>query len=103
MFCTSRINVAAGITAPDGHGINSLGEAVNNAMMLVEAQSEQLTGIQPKSYTILPGQGIRVCQPKIQHIENTVLPKAFIALGKTAFHSITPPLPSASVPSLQTA
>lgn len=43
---------AAGITAPDGHGINSLGEAVNNAMTLVEAQSEQLTGILPKSYTM---------------------------------------------------
>lgn len=32
--------------------INSLGEAVNHAMELVEAQSEQLTGVLPKEYTI---------------------------------------------------
>lgn len=36
----------------DGHGINSLGEAVNNAMQLVEDQSEQLTGVLPKTYTM---------------------------------------------------
>jgi len=34
----------------DGHDINSLGEAVNNAMQLVEDQSEQLTGVLPKTY-----------------------------------------------------
>ena len=32
--------------------INSLGEAVNHAMELIEAQSEQLTGVLPKDYTI---------------------------------------------------
>ena len=32
--------------------INSLGEAVNHAMELVEAQSEQLVGVLPKNYTI---------------------------------------------------
>ena len=45
-------NVAsAGLVNKDGHPINSLGEAVNNAMQLIEAQSEQLTGVLPKSYT----------------------------------------------------
>lgn len=45
-------NIAfAGITAKDGHVINSLGEAVNNAMVLIEEQSEQLTGVLPKEYT----------------------------------------------------
>ncbi len=38
----------------DAHGqkMNSLGEVVNNAMTLVEQQSEQLTGILPKDYTM---------------------------------------------------
>ncbi len=45
-------NVAsAGLKSENGHDINSLGEAVNNAMSLVEAQSEQLKGVLPKSYT----------------------------------------------------
>lgn len=35
----------------DGHKMNSLGEVVNNAMRLIEDQSEQLTGVLPKSYT----------------------------------------------------
>lgn len=35
-----------------GHTMNSLGEVVNNAMELVEEQSEQLTGVLPKDYTI---------------------------------------------------
>ena len=35
-----------------GQDINSLGEAVNNAMQLVEDQSEQLTGVLPKTYTM---------------------------------------------------
>ena len=42
---------AAELKSKDGHAINSLGEAVNNAMQLVEDQSEQLTGILPKTYT----------------------------------------------------
>ena len=42
---------AAGITNKEGHVINSLGEAVNNAMSLIEEQSEQLAGVLPKSYT----------------------------------------------------
>ena len=43
--------VSAGLKSKDGHNINSLGEAVNNAMQLVEDQSEQLTGVLPKTYT----------------------------------------------------
>lgn len=35
----------------DGHKMNSLGEVVNNAMFLIEEQSEQLVGVLPKSYT----------------------------------------------------
>ena len=35
----------------DGHKMNSLGEVVNNAMFLIEEQSEQLVGALPKSYT----------------------------------------------------
>lgn len=42
---------SAGLKKKDGHPINSLGEAVNNAMQLVEDQSEQLTGVLPKTYT----------------------------------------------------
>jgi len=34
-----------------GQPMNSLGEVVNNAMELVEQQSEQLAGVLPKSYT----------------------------------------------------
>ena len=46
-------NIAdAGLKTKDGQDINSLGEAVNYAMQLVESQSEQLTGILPKSYTM---------------------------------------------------
>ncbi len=45
-------NIAsAGLVNKDGHPMNSLGEVVNNAMQLIEDQSEQLTGILPKSYT----------------------------------------------------
>ena len=45
-------NIAsAGLKTKDGKEINSLGEAVNYAMHLVEEQSEQLTGILPKTYT----------------------------------------------------
>ena len=43
---------AAGLQSRDGHPMNSLGEAVNNAMLLVEEQSEQLSGVLPKDYTI---------------------------------------------------
>ena len=43
--------VSAGLKSKDGHDINSLGEAVNYAMQLVEDQSEQLTGVLPKTYT----------------------------------------------------
>ena len=43
---------AAGLVSRDGHPMNSLGEVVNNAMALVEEQSEQLTGVLPKDYTI---------------------------------------------------
>ena len=45
-------NIAsAGLKNKDGHPMNSLGEVVNNAMQLIEEQSEQLTGVLPKSYT----------------------------------------------------
>lgn len=42
---------SAGILNKDGHTMNSLGEVVNNAMQLIEEQSEQLIGVLPKSYT----------------------------------------------------
>ena len=42
----------AGLTTVTGEPINSLGEVVNNAMELVEQQSEQLSGVLPKNYTI---------------------------------------------------
>ena len=44
---------AAGLLNKDGHSMNSLGEVVNNAMQLIEDQSEQLVGVLPKSYTDL--------------------------------------------------
>ena len=45
-------NVASmNLTNVSGQTMASLGEVVNNAMELVEQQSEQLTGILPKSYT----------------------------------------------------
>ena len=43
--------MAAELYNKDGHKMNSLGEVVNNAMQLIEDQSEQLTGVLPKSYT----------------------------------------------------
>ena len=51
------VNLPANVSAQnlisaDGHVMNSLGEVVNNAMGLVEAQSEQLSGVLPKDYTI---------------------------------------------------
>ena len=42
---------ASGLTNKNGHNMTSLGEVVNNAMQLIENQSEQLTGVLPKSYT----------------------------------------------------
>lgn len=39
--------------------VNSLGEAVNYAMVLVEEQSEQLVGILPKNYTIFSDELLR--------------------------------------------
>lgn len=50
------VNLPANIASEDlnnisGQKMNSLGEVVNNAMELVEQQSEQLTGVLPKSYT----------------------------------------------------
>lgn len=44
----------AGLLSRDGQPMNSLGEVVNNAMQLIEDQSEQLTGVLPKSYTDFP-------------------------------------------------
>ena len=42
---------AAGLKNKSDQPMNSLGEVVNNAMSLIEDQSEQLTGVLPKSYT----------------------------------------------------
>ena len=42
----------ANIVSENGQPMNSLGEVVNHAMELVEAQSEQLSGVLPKDYTI---------------------------------------------------
>ena len=42
---------AAQLASKDGEIMKSLGEVVNNAMSLIEAQSEQLSGVLPKSYT----------------------------------------------------
>ena len=43
---------AQNLTNDEGHVMNSLGEVVNNAMELIEQQSEQLIGVLPKDYTI---------------------------------------------------
>lgn len=43
---------AAGLTSESGQQMNSLGEVVNHAMELVEAQSAQLAGVLPKEYAI---------------------------------------------------
>ena len=43
---------AAGLTSWRGEVMNCLGEVVNNAMELVEQQSEQLSGVLPKDYTM---------------------------------------------------
>ena len=43
--------VVAGLLSKDGQPMISLGEVVNNAMQLIEEQSEQLIGVLPKSYT----------------------------------------------------
>ena len=42
---------SASLLNKDGHAMTSLGEVVNNAMQLIEDQSEQLKGVLPKSYT----------------------------------------------------
>ena len=50
-----KANVASmGLSDINGQPINSLGEALNNAMSLIENQSEQLKGILPKNYNSLP-------------------------------------------------
>lgn len=40
------------LTGVNGNTLGSLGEVVNNAMELIENQSEQLRGVLPKNYTI---------------------------------------------------
>ena len=40
------------LVGQNGNQLNSLGEVVNNAMELIEEQSEQLTGVLPKNYTV---------------------------------------------------
>lgn len=45
-------NIAlANLKDKDGQAMNSLGAVVNNAMSLIEEQSEQLAGVLPKTYT----------------------------------------------------
>lgn len=44
--------IEAKLKTKDGQDINSLGEAVNNSMQLVEDQSTQLAGVLPKNYTM---------------------------------------------------
>ncbi len=51
---------AADLTSRDGHKMNSLGEVVNNAMLLIEDQSEQLVGVLPKSYTDFSDELLRI-------------------------------------------
>lgn len=41
---------SAGLTDKDGKEITSLGEALDNAMCLLEAESKQLEGVMPKTY-----------------------------------------------------
>lgn len=41
---------SAGLKGVNGQPLNSLGEVVNNAMELVEAQSSQLSGVLPREY-----------------------------------------------------
>lgn len=43
---------AAGLKNIDGQPMNSLGEVVNNAMLLIEKETETLKGVLPKNYTI---------------------------------------------------
>lgn len=40
------------VTGLDGRSLRSLGEAVNNAMFLIEQQVPQLSGVLPKNYTL---------------------------------------------------
>ena len=48
---TSANIASARLKNAHGQPLNSLGEVVNNAMELVEAQSEKLKGVLPKTYT----------------------------------------------------
>ena len=43
---------ASGLKNIDGQPMNSLGEVVNNAMLLIEKETETLKGVLPKNYTI---------------------------------------------------
>ena len=43
---------AAKLINANGQQMNTLGEVVNNAMVLIETQSDQLTGVLPKDYTL---------------------------------------------------
>lgn len=75
-------NVAsAGLKAANGQDINSLGEAVNNAMSLVEAQSEQLTGVLPKTYTMfsdeLLSELLRILNNALEGIDGDVIGRIY--------------------------
>lgn len=45
---------SASLLNKDGYAMTSLGEVVNNAMQLIEDQSEQIKGVLPKTYTDFP-------------------------------------------------
>ena len=47
------------LTGHDGKPLNTLGEVINNAMVLIEGQSKQLEGILPKNYTIFEEELLR--------------------------------------------
>lgn len=60
------VNLPENIASADlkniaGQAMNSLGEVVNNAMELVEQQSEQLAGVLPKSYTDFSDELLESC------------------------------------------
>ena len=72
---------AAGLKTANGQDINSLGEAVNNAMTLVEAQSEQLTGVLPKTYTMfsdeLLSELLRILNNALEGIDGDVIGRIY--------------------------
>ena len=79
---------AAGLVNKDGQPMTSLGEVVNNAMQLIEDQSEQLTGVLPISYTdfsddlSLVKMIVNIIEPKSGILLEIILPKWIQEIGK---------------------